>query len=296
MNEQNNPTVIQHKSSLPVWLPLLGAGVILAGGGLFYENSQTSALQKEIAQAKQDNAALQSRIATSDSVVGKTLDNLRAELDQTKQETGANVAKAQSAAARHADVVVSRYSKQQAAQSQQFTEELGKVKESTLEASTKIAGVSSEVGSVKTEVQTAKSDIESAKIDINDTRTELQRSRGDMGVMSGLIATNSGEIQQLRELGDRNIIEFTVDKNSGLTKVGDIQLALRKSDVKRNRFSLDVLADDKRVEKKDKTINEPVQFYTSKARQPYEIVVNTVTKNKVTGYLATPKVILSRVQ
>ena len=296
MNEQNNPTVVQHRSSLPVWLPILGAGVILAGGGLLYENSQTSALQKEIAQAKQDNASLQRRISASDSVVGKTLDNLRAELDQAKQETGANVAKAQSAATRHADVVVNRYSKQQAAQTRQFTDELGKVKESTIEASTKIDGVSTEVGSVKNEVQTAKADIQSAKTDINETRTELQRSRGDMGVMSGLIATNSTEIQQLRELGDRNIVEFTIDKNSGLTKVGDIQLALKKADMKRNRFSLDVLADDKRVEKKDKTINEPVQFYTSKARQPYEIVVNSVTKNKVTGYLATPKVIFSRIQ
>jgi hypothetical protein len=72
--------------------------------------------------------------------------------------------------------------------------------------------------------------------------------------------------------------------------VGDIQVVLRKVDVKRNRYTLDVLADDKRVEKKDKGANEPVQFYTAVARQPYEIVINQVKNNQVTGYLATPKV------
>ena len=69
------------------------------------------------------------------------------------------------------------------------------------------------------------------------------------------------------------------------------ELALKKSDTKRNRFTVEVMADDKRIEKKDKTANEPVQFYVaSKARQPYEIVVNQIAKDSVSGYLAKPKV------
>jgi hypothetical protein len=79
-----------------------------------------------------------------------------------------------------------------------------------------------------------------------------------------------------------------------MQKVGDIQVTLKKVDTKRNRYTLDVRADDRLVEKRDKTINEPVQFYTSQARQPYELVVNQVQKDKVIGYLATPKVTLSR--
>jgi hypothetical protein len=115
-----------------------------------------------------------------------------------------------------------------------------------------------------------------------------------MGVMSGLIATNGKQIQELRDLGDRNIYEFTLKKDGKMAKVGDIQLMLRKADAGHNRFSVDVLADDKRVEKKDRSINEPVQFYTGKARQPDEIVINEVSRNQVTGYLATPKVTLAR--
>jgi len=112
--------------------------------------------------------------------------------------------------------------------------------------------------------------------------------------MSGLIATNSKQIQELRDLGDRNIYEFTLTKSGKIQKVGNVELMLRKADMGHNRFTLDVLADDKRVEKKDRTVNEPVQFYTSEARQPYEIVVNQVQKDKVVGYLATPKVTIAR--
>ena len=112
--------------------------------------------------------------------------------------------------------------------------------------------------------------------------------------MSGLVATNGTQIQELRNLGDRNIYEFTLAKNGGTQKVGDIELVLKKADTGHNRFTLDVLADDKRVEKRDRTVNEPVQFYTSKAHQPYEIVVNQVQKNQIVGYLATPKVTVSR--
>jgi hypothetical protein len=109
-------------------------------------------------------------------------------------------------------------------------------------------------------------------------------------VMSGLIATNSKELEALKKLGDRDYFEFDLPKSSSPQKVGDIQLALRRADVKRNRFTLEVLADDRRVEKKDKTINEPVQFYTSSTRIPYEIVVNQVRKDHVVGYLSVPKV------
>jgi len=76
--------------------------------------------------------------------------------------------------------------------------------------------------------------------------------------------------------------------------VGDVFIQLKRTDPKRNRFTIEILADDKKVEKKDKTVNEPVQFYTSKARQPYEIVVNEVRKDVIVGYLATPKVQAAR--
>jgi len=98
----------------------------------------------------------------------------------------------------------------------------------------------------------------------------------------------------LRALGERNYFEFDINKKDSAKKVGDITLTLKKTDPKRNRFTMDVLADDRHVEKRDKTINEPVQLYVSGNMQPYEIVINQVTKDHVTGYLATPKVKLAR--
>lgn len=175
---------------------------------------------------------------------------------------------------------------QQEAQ-QQVAGQLNDLKQATTTADSRITEVNGEVTTVK-------ADVASTRADLDKTGQELKRAMGDMGVMSGLIATNQKELGELRELGERNYFEFDIHKGAGVKKVGDVNLELRKSDLKRNRFTLAVVADDKRVEKRDKTINEPVQFYVSGSRQPYEIVVNQVKKDEVIGYLATPKLKLAR--
>jgi len=265
----------------------LGALVIAAGGYSLYLGSQTSDLRRQFAASQLDNAQLRSKLADTGSQLQGALDSLREDLAKAEQDTNASLEKAQSVAIRHADVAASQLARKTAAEAKQLSQELDQVKDSAASASTRIDGITSDVGTVKT-------DVASAKTAIDETRSDLQRARGDMGVISGLIATNGKQIQELRDLGDRNIYEFTLAKNGKMQKVGDVQLMLRKADAGHNRFSFDVLADDKRVEKKDRTINEPVQFYTGKARQPYEIVVNAVGKNQVTGYLATPKVTIAR--
>ena len=175
---------------------------------------------------------------------------------------------------------------QQQAQ-QQVTGQLDELKQATSTANSKLEQISGDVSGVM-------GDVKNAQSVLDQHGTELKRVTGDMGVMSGLIATNGKELAQLRELGDRNYLEFDLKRNSAAQKIGGIQLHLAKADPKRNRFTLDVLADDKRVEKKDRTVNEPVQLYVAGNRQPYEIVVNDVKKDEVTGYLAVPKVIVAR--
>ncbi|HYL35824.1 MAG TPA: hypothetical protein VEV17_07925 [Bryobacteraceae bacterium] len=149
--------------------------------------------------------------------------------------------------------------------------------------------------SAKLQDASAKLEDTSAKLDqvssdVEKTGSDLKRVVGDLGVMSGDIATNAKELTTLRELGERNYFEFDLSKTKAPQKIGDIRVALKKTDPKRNRFTMEVYADDKMVEKKDRTINEPVQLYVAGSRQPYEIVVNQVKKNEVVGYLATPKV------
>ena len=166
-------------------------------------------------------------------------------------------------------------------------EQLGQLKDATTTATSKL---NDDVSGVKTDVGAVRTDLSSTKDNLDKTTSDLKRTMGDMGVMSGLIATNSKDLQSLRELGERNYFEFDLEKGALTKKVGNVTLTLKKSDPKRNRYTIAVLADDKLVEKRDKTINEPVQLYTAANKQPYEIVVNRVEKDKVVGYLATPKV------
>jgi chromosome segregation ATPase len=285
------PDMIEHTdhSRQPLaWLLILSALVLAASGySIYLSTTQTQNLRRQFAAAQQDNAALRASLADTSAQLQGAMDSLRLDLSQAEQDANTGLAKAQSAATRHADMVAAQLAKKAADEAEQLSAELNKVKDSTADASSKIDGITTDVGAVKT-------DVASAKSAIDETRSDLQRVRGDMGVTSGLVATNSKQIQELRDLGDRNIYEFTLAKNGKMQKVGDVELMLRKADTGHNRFTLDVLADDKRVEKKDRSVNEPVQFYTLKAHQPYELVVNQVGKNQVTGYLATPKVTIAR--
>ncbi len=145
------------------------------------------------------------------------------------------------------------------------------------------------LGSLTGEVDTVKTEVEKTRAELRQTMDDLKTVRGDMGVQSGLIATNAGELQVLRDLGERNYYEFDLTKSKQPQRVGSIQMRLRKTDRKRNRYTLDIWADDKRIEKKNKTLLEPVQFYVIGSKLPYEIVVNKIDRNRVVGYLATPK-------
>ena len=126
--------------------------------------------------------------------------------------------------------------------------------------------------------------------ELEKTIATLKATQGDLGVQSGLIATNGKELAALKALGERNYTEFKLGKTKAPQKVGDIAVFLEKCDPKNNRYTIRVIADDKTVEKRDKTLNEPVQFLLSKATQPYELVVNDIKKDLISGYVASPKV------
>jgi hypothetical protein len=134
-------------------------------------------------------------------------------------------------------------------------------------------------------------DVSGVKNDLEDTKGKLERATGDMGVMSGLIARNHDDLEELKRKGDRNYYEFTIQKSKTPQHVGPVQISLNKTDQKRSKYTMTVLADDKSIEKKDKTAGEPVQFYMKGAARyaPYEIVVFEVNKSQITGYLSTPK-------
>jgi hypothetical protein len=152
-----------------------------------------------------------------------------------------------------------------------------------------MSAVSGEVAGVKTDVGGVKTDVASTKADLEATKAKLQSAVGDLGVQSGLIANTRGDLEILKHKGDRNYYEFTLIKGAKSQPVSTVGLQLKKTDVKKGKFTLNVTSDDKTIEKKDRNVSEPIQFYSGRDRMLYELVVWTVDKNKATGYLSTPK-------
>ena len=152
-----------------------------------------------------------------------------------------------------------------------------------------ISAVSGEVAGVKTDVGGVKTDLGTTKADLEATKAKLQSTIGDLGVQSGLIANTRGDLEALKHRGDRNYFEFTLVKGASPQPVSTISLQLKKTDPKKGKFTLNVSSDDKIIEKKDRNVSEPIQFYTGRDHMLYELVVWTVDKNKATGYLSTPK-------
>jgi hypothetical protein len=135
----------------------------------------------------------------------------------------------------------------------------------------------------------AKSSIAETQQDLASTKQQLQRTIGDAGVMSGLIARNHDELETLKHKGDRSYFEFTLQKGAKPTLLSTVKLQLKKVDEKHSKYTLDVSSDDRNIEKKDKSLDEPVQFYSGKDPALFELVVNVISKNQVSGYLSTPK-------
>jgi hypothetical protein len=149
--------------------------------------------------------------------------------------------------------------------------------------------VSGDIANVKTDVGGVKSDVASTKSDLAATQAKLQSTIGDLGVQSGLIANTRGDLEVLKHKGDRNYYEFTLMKGAKPQPVGTVSLQLKKTDDKRGKFTLNVTSDDKTIEKKDRNVSEPIQFYSGREHLLFELVVWSVDKKKATGYLSTPK-------
>lgn len=210
----------------------------------------------------------------------KHVEDLREELENKSRQLNMAASQAKREALSYADEQAKRLETEQQKNTQEVNTALSDVKQRADTANQGLQAVNTDVGNVKT-------DLASTKSDLSQTKTNLQKVAGDLGVTSGYVATNQKELEELKRRGERNYVEFTIHKQKQMQRVGDISLKLDKADPKHNKFTLDVLADDKTTQKRDRNINEPLQFYVSKSL--YELVVNSVGKDQISGYLSTPK-------
>lgn len=295
MNETSVPAPETPKSSS---VSAAGIAAITLGAALICGNvyllNRADTLESQLkdlrGNVKSEMLTIQQDSANRTKEQSALLASLREQIDQT----GASSNQAAHKAANQANLAAKRYADQlakkladqtQEAQEKQekLTAQLGEIQKASSQTDEKVSGIATDVTGVKSEVSQTKNELDKT---INDLRSV----RGDMGVQSGLIATNGKELAALRALGERSYVEFQLTKSKAPQKVGDIAMQLKKFDAKRNRYTIELVADDKHVEKKDRSINEPVQFYMAKARIPYEIVVNEVRNDRIVGYLAAPKV------
>ena len=267
--------------------PVLAVVLVALIGSNVYQYMQMGKMHDEtvkIQKSLQDEiATVKETSAVSTQTQRRTIDSLKDDLGSARRQAASAVGQAKVDAEKHADELAAKLSQEQARQEVALTGKITEVKQ--------VADVNTQkIGEVGTEVGVVKTDVSSTKAELDKTIANLKRSQGDIDSQGSLIATNGKELSALKMLGERNYFEFKMAKSKTPIKVGDITLLLKKADPKSNRFTFAYSADDKTVEKKDRTINEPIQFLTSKARQPYEIVVNQVGKDTIAGYLATPKV------
>ncbi len=151
-----------------------------------------------------------------------------------------------------------------------------------------VSGVKTELGGAQSDIASTRSDLAGTRSDLAATKAKLETAIGDLNVHSGLIAKSHDELEYLKHKGDRNYFEFNLKKKQR-SPVSTVSLELKKTDPKKSRFTLNVYADDHTIEKKDRSLGEPLQFYTGRDRQLYEVVVFNVGKEGISGYLATPK-------
>jgi chromosome segregation ATPase len=237
---------------------------------------------RDIMQSEIDTIKENSTVMTATQ--RKHLDDLREELDTRSRQLNQAASQAKKEALTYADEKAQKLeaeNQRTADNVNKVNTDLSTVRQSADSANAKLADVGADVNGVKT-------DLASTKTDLQQTRSDLKAVRGDLGQTSSLVATNGKEIDELIRRGERNIVKFNITKKTkGFQKVGEVSLLLKNADPKRNRFTIEVMADDKSTEKKDKSINEPLQFYVSSSL--YEVVVNSVSKDAVSGYLSTPK-------
>jgi len=259
-------------SGTPRWISVLFALLFIALGAVgFFAYSATSKLTKDLGDAQKTNSMLTAQLDQANT----RLAELKSIVEVTQQKVGMTASEVAQAKSRAESI-----RKEQIAADQKLSTQLTAVQN---ESNEKIGAVASEVGGAKKDIADTRSDLEA-------TKAKLESTKGDMGVMSGLIARNHDDLEDLKRRGDRNYYEFNIRKAKNAQRVGPIQVNLNKTDPKKSKYTITVVADDRQIEKKDKTSGEPVQFYVGNSRStPYEIVVFNVGKDQITGYLSTPK-------
>lgn len=237
------------------------------------QSQRIAALEQQVKEQAGTVAVLQDRLHLSDSEL--------AQLRSAAADAQSRLNQAQTAFQKQASDL--------AAAEQRTATDLASVKQDTGQ---QLGAINGSITGVKGDVSQTRTDLAKTQSDLEATQASLKTAIGDLGVQSGLIATTRTDLDALERRGERTITEFKLDKTKEPQRVGPVELKLDSVDVKHGKYSVDVIADDARITKKDKTLDEPVQFYTNAGRTSRalnEMVVYQINKNEIIGYISSPK-------
>jgi len=253
---------VESQSNAGKWILLIAALLVVAvaGYGFYSTHIAMEKMTADLAGSQAQVKELENRMQTAEAEE----ETLAQQAGMTKKELAQRTAQLQA----EQKAAAARLEKEQQAQ---------------------ISAVSGDIAGVKTDVGGVKTDVASTKADLEATKAKLQSTVGDLGVQSGLIATTRSDLEALKHRGDRNYYEFTLLKGAKPQPVSTVSLQLKKTDPKKAKFTLNVTSDDKTIEKKDRNVAEPIQFYSGRDHLLFELVIWSVDKSKATGYLSTPK-------
>jgi hypothetical protein len=259
-----------HSGSL---LAAIAVAMLLGLGGILWSYTLSSKLadqQQALTDAAAQNTKLSAALKDTDARLNVGTDELKASLGLTQKQLDTRAAALQVLEVRGERTTARLATAQQQTEGQ-------------------VAVVSSAVTDVQTDVGGVKTNVAKTQSDLADTNNQLTSMKGDLNGHSTLIARNGEELEILKHKGDRNYYQFTLVRGEK-KQVGTVSLELKRVDSKKSKYTLAVFSDDKQYEKKDKSLNEPLQFLSGKDPMLFEIVVNNVSaKNTVTGYLSSPK-------
>ena len=246
-------------------------------------SERLTSIEEGYASADEKMTALTSDLDVVAKRLGVTSEELQIAQEQAKQLKAENARMRRTLSAKADSKVVVDFQKQ-------ATTRLDAVHQ---EATTKIETITGDVNVVRTDLDATRNDLNSTRSDLTATRSEVSATREEVANskrdLGTLIARNSTELAELRRKGEREFVEFDIPKSKTFSRVGDVMVQLKKTDVKRQKYEVVINADDSAIQKKDRTANEPVTFLVGRDRARYELVVNYVDKDRIRGYVSSPK-------
>lgn len=255
----------------PIFIAIFVIMAALAVGEI-YSLSQIGTLrgsiETELAKFQKDQQEVLSRFSTHESTEAQQHETIKTELESRVKRVGATGGEV-----RKTKAMITELQNEEKQQAEALKQEISRKADQE------------QLGALTQDVTSTKSDLDGTKKSVDSLRSDLGMARSELGT---LIARNHDDLETLRKLGERDYFEFTLERKHP-QKVAGVGLQLKKANVKNHKYSVILEADDMQIEKKDRTVNEPIVFFVGGQKKAFELVVNKVQSDKVIGYLSAPK-------